>query len=276
MIKILSIFTFPLSPECTIIPWMGRAGFEPATFCTSSSFKALNGEISVDWGAFRKWAKSRYAKSYAPTVYGYAEKFGGLLFGNLAELYSFSRSKRGAILRALSALSKYLGVHEQFKRRMKDYGMKWESQSSFDSFLRIINSENKGDVVEWVKRCLKGFDHTYAVFVKFALFTGIRKGEAIEAFNLIVRLGQAGTPYVEMPAVMAKYNPFAEKAGMRKIAEQPPSKEAITIAEILQKLGFNIHLLGSEKYILNKLQNLKAEDVAMVREAFIITRFQDL
>ena len=59
-------------------------------------------------------------------------------------------------------------------------------------FLRIINSENKGDVVEWVKRCLKGFDYTYAVFVKFALFTGIRKGEAIEAFNLIVRLGRAG------------------------------------------------------------------------------------
>jgi hypothetical protein len=34
----------------------------------------------------------------------------------------------------------------------------------------------------------------------------------------------AGTPYVEMPAVMAKYNPFAEKAGMKKIAEQPPQK----------------------------------------------------
>jgi len=32
-------------------------------------------------------------------------------------------------------------------------------------------------------------------------------------------LAKAGTPYVEMPAVMAKYNPFAEKAGMRKIAE---------------------------------------------------------
>ena len=112
---------------------MGRAGFEPATFCTSSSFKALNGEISVDWGAFRKWAKSRYAKSYAPTVYGYAEKFGGLLFGNLAELYSFSRSRRGAILRALSALSKYLGVHEQFKQRMKDYGMKWEKFVIYDN-----------------------------------------------------------------------------------------------------------------------------------------------
>ena len=29
-------------------------------------------------------------------------------------------------------------------------------------------------------------------------------------------LAFAGTPYVEMVAVMAKYNPFAEKAGMQK------------------------------------------------------------
>jgi ABC-type lipoprotein export system ATPase subunit/GNAT superfamily N-acetyltransferase len=79
----------------------------------------------------------------------------------------------------------------------------------------------------------------------------------------------AGTPYVEMPAVMAKYNPFAEKAGMQKIAEQPPPKEALKITETLQQLGFNIQLLGSEKYALNKLQSLSNEDVTKIREAFI-------
>jgi len=82
-------------------------------------------------------------------------------------------------------------------------------------------------------------------------------------------LAKAGTPYVEMPAVMAKYNPFGEKAGMRKIAEQPPPKEALKIAEILQHLGFNIQLLGSEKYVLNKLQNLNDEGLEKLREAFI-------
>jgi ABC-type ATPase with predicted acetyltransferase domain len=78
-----------------------------------------------------------------------------------------------------------------------------------------------------------------------------------------------GTPYVEMPAVMAKYNPFAEKAGMRKIAEQLPPKEALAIAETLSQLGFNIHLLGSEKYVLSKLQTLSNEDLEKLREAFI-------
>ncbi|MEM3443109.1 MAG: GNAT family N-acetyltransferase, partial [Candidatus Bathyarchaeia archaeon] len=78
-----------------------------------------------------------------------------------------------------------------------------------------------------------------------------------------------GTPYVEMPAVMAKYNPFAEKAGMQKIAEQPPPKEAIKIAETLSKLGFNIHLLGSEKYVSNKLQSMSEKEIQVIKETFI-------
>jgi ABC-type lipoprotein export system ATPase subunit/GNAT superfamily N-acetyltransferase len=79
----------------------------------------------------------------------------------------------------------------------------------------------------------------------------------------------AGTLYVEMPAVMAKYNPFAEKGGMQKIAEQPPPKEALAIAETLRGLGFNIQLLGSEKYVMNKLQTLSSADLEKLREAFI-------
>jgi len=78
-----------------------------------------------------------------------------------------------------------------------------------------------------------------------------------------------GTPYVEIPAVMAKYNPFAERAGMRKIAEQPPPKEALAIAETLRKLGFNIHLLASEKYVLNKLKSLSEKEIQTIKEAFV-------
>jgi len=78
-----------------------------------------------------------------------------------------------------------------------------------------------------------------------------------------------GTPYVEMPAVMAKYNPFAEKAGMQKIAEQPPPKQALAIAKTLQKLGFNIQLLCSEKHVLGKLQSLSPEQIQVIREVFI-------
>ena len=81
-------------------------------------------------------------------------------------------------------------------------------------------------------------------------------------------LPRAGTPFVELVAVMAKYNPFVERAGMAKIAEQPPAKKALEIAETLRKLGFNITFLGSKRYVLNKLESLKPEDLKKARKAF--------
>ncbi|MEM0314044.1 MAG: ATP-binding cassette domain-containing protein, partial [Candidatus Bathyarchaeia archaeon] len=79
----------------------------------------------------------------------------------------------------------------------------------------------------------------------------------------------AGTPYVEMPAVMAQYNPFAEKAGMQKITEQQPPKEALRIVKILYELGFNVQLLSSERYVLSKLHSLSETEIQSIKEAFI-------
>jgi hypothetical protein len=67
---------------------------------------------------------------------------------------------------------------------------------------------------------------------------------------------------------MAKYSPFAERAGMQNIAEQPPSKEVLRIVEVLERFGFNFQLLGSEKYVLNKLQTLSIAALEQVRESF--------
>lgn len=79
----------------------------------------------------------------------------------------------------------------------------------------------------------------------------------------------AGTDYVEMSAVMAKYNPFAEKAGMRKMAEQQPSKEALKLLVVLESLEFNPQLLSSMSYVLSQLQSLDSRQVARIREAFV-------
>jgi len=65
----------------------------------------------------------------------------------------------------------------------------------------------------------------------------------------------AGKPYVETIAVMAKYNPFFEKAGMRKIAESKPHPIIIKAVEKLKEIGFNLILLSSENYNLKKLRN---------------------
>jgi len=79
----------------------------------------------------------------------------------------------------------------------------------------------------------------------------------------------AGTEYVEMSAVMAKYNPFAEKAGMKKIVEQEPPKEALGILATLQGLRFNGQLLGSEKCVLEKLQALDDDEIDRIKQVFV-------
>jgi ABC-type phosphate/phosphonate transport system ATPase subunit/GNAT superfamily N-acetyltransferase len=58
-------------------------------------------------------------------------------------------------------------------------------------------------------------------------------------------LEKAGTPFVEALAVMAKYNPFFERAGMKKIAESKPSQGVLWALERLCSLGFNPAMLGS-------------------------------
>jgi hypothetical protein len=79
----------------------------------------------------------------------------------------------------------------------------------------------------------------------------------------------AGTPCVEMVAVMAKYNPFAEKAGLKKIAEQQPLPSVLRISGLLVRLGFNLQLLSSEHYVLERIMALSPEEIEKIREAFI-------
>jgi hypothetical protein len=62
-----------------------------------------------------------------------------------------------------------------------------------------------------------------------------------------------GKPYVETIAVMAKYNPFFEKAGMTKIAESKPDSKVSAAIEKLKALGFNPVFLSSEKYNMQVL-----------------------
>ena len=79
----------------------------------------------------------------------------------------------------------------------------------------------------------------------------------------------AGTPYVELIAVMAKYSPFAEKAGMHKVAEQQSVETVSKISRVLLELGFDMHLLGSERYVKAKLENLTSTQLSLIREAFV-------
>jgi len=75
-------------------------------------------------------------------------------------------------------------------------------------------------------------------------------------------LPKAGTKYVEAIAVMARYNPFFEKAGMKKIAEQKPEPSCRKAVEELREIDFNPILLASEKQNLQRLRELSMEEMS--------------
>jgi hypothetical protein len=79
----------------------------------------------------------------------------------------------------------------------------------------------------------------------------------------------AGTPYVEMVAVMAKYNPFAEKAGLQKVTEQRILESMLAIAALLSQFGFDLQLLSSERYVSQKLGDLNSSERNKLKELFI-------
>jgi ABC-type ATPase with predicted acetyltransferase domain len=79
----------------------------------------------------------------------------------------------------------------------------------------------------------------------------------------------AGTPYVEMIAVMAKYSPFAERAGMQKIIEQQSVESVSKISNILENLGFNLQLLSSERYVEQKLEALAPDKIELLKNTLL-------
>jgi hypothetical protein len=90
------------------------------------------------------------------------------------------------------SFSKYTSCYENYKDRLKNSGIKWVSNdSAFDSFLRIVNN-NHSDLGQWYKAMQEILREEEKTYLKFVLTTGLRKAEAINSFNLIIRLHKEG------------------------------------------------------------------------------------
>jgi len=62
-----------------------------------------------------------------------------------------------------------------------------------------------------------------------------------------------GKPNVEMIAVMARYNPFAEHAGMSRVCESKSDNTILEAVNKLEMLGFTSYLLSVPEYNVKKL-----------------------
>jgi intergrase/recombinase len=88
-------------------------------------------------------------------------------------------------------LSKYLGLHQDFKQKLKNHGIKTTTQNSLSSFLRILNANNT-DILKWYNEAISVLRENERIFLKFLLKSGLRKGEAVGSFDKIIELNKSG------------------------------------------------------------------------------------
>jgi len=142
---------------------------------------------------YQEYLEQQYTHRTARERYNYARKYADcLLSGNFSKLKTLSDDKRAHVLKALSALSKYLGIYQQFKALVKDYGLKWGGRSSDDVLIdRLTKVEDPGEVYDWIREVCKARPEL-SDFMEFMAVTGLRFREAITSWNLIINLDREG------------------------------------------------------------------------------------
>jgi len=162
----------------------GGGGFEPTTTSLGGITK------SVDWVDFKEYLNKVYRRNWSKQCFCYAKKYCHFL-ENPSKLEMFNGYTKNNIRKALISLSKYLGIYRQFKAKMEDYGIKWSRTTSIDAFFRMINNKNNS-ALKWLRENTKLLDRTCSTYLKFVVLSGLRANEAIDSFNLIIRLGAEG------------------------------------------------------------------------------------
>ncbi|MCX8178202.1 MAG: hypothetical protein N3F10_07970, partial [Candidatus Bathyarchaeota archaeon] len=78
---------------------------------------------------------------------------------------------RPNVVRALSNLAKYLGVYEDWKVLVKQYGLKWTGRSTDELLIdRLTKVQNPDEVFQWIRE-VKRERGDLAVFMDYIAIT---------------------------------------------------------------------------------------------------------
>ncbi len=104
-------------------------------------------DIVFDWESFSKWLSVKYVPHYADLLLCYSKKYLDMFY-DAKKIAFVPESNRNNVVKALVALSKFLGCHERFSYELKNCGVGLIKQSALESFLRILNADNS-DILDW-------------------------------------------------------------------------------------------------------------------------------
>ncbi len=177
--------------------FLGKASFTKEGLVRSPGFEPGSSTwqgTAEDWSSFRVWLeKKNYRGSYPTTLYNYAMQYSDCLFKrDLSRIRDMPDSIRPNILKALSALSKFAGVYEDWKILLKNYDLSWGGRSADDIIIdRITSTEDPNEVWVWIKS-VKQERPELTELLDLMAVSGLRFIEGINSFNIIIGLSKQG------------------------------------------------------------------------------------
>jgi len=216
----------------------------------------------VDWDKFRAWAYKEYRPFTARDRYFHAKKYARCLAsGDLSELAMLNDCQRVHALKALTSLSKFLGVCEDWKGLVKNYGLKCSDRSADELIIdRLTKVVNADDVYQWIRQVKEHFPHL-SDFMDFLAVTGLRLNEAVESHNLIIELEAQG----KLDAYYKKERQALEHFRFKETFIRGSKKVFISFvpAELVDRMsrGQRLDYCRFQKPVARKLGGVRFADV---------------
>lgn len=100
--------------------------------------------------------------------------------GNIGKNNSFSSNLKTDVIKCLIIVTKYMGLHEQFKAALKSCGIKVSRPDAFAAFVRLYNNHNS-NLDEWFAMVKPVLTSQENLLLRFLQLTGLRANEGIAA-----------------------------------------------------------------------------------------------
>ena len=205
---------------------------------------------NIDWDKFLAFVMQNHKPKVARDLFSYGQQFSDcLITKDFTRLQELRDSMRPNALRGLSALSKFLGCHTEFMEIIRDYGLKWTGKSADDLVIeRLTSVEEPDEIWTWIKEAKKARPDL-TDFLDLMAYTGVRLVEAVDSYNLIIKLNaekKLGTYYMQSNNTLEHFR-FKEKFIRRskkvfvsfvpaELIETIVQRESLTSSDAVQKL----------------------------------------
>jgi hypothetical protein len=162
------------------------------------------------WIRYREFLLQGHNPHTARVRLSYSKKYYHVLENcNAQELLSLSIDKRIHVMKALAALSKYLGCYDKWNDIRERYQLKWSAKDGFQMFNKIMmnNGENYSSMVDWLKNAISKLPLRYGNILLFDTITGLRPDEACKSIRL---LNECEQEYLKKSTMVVEHFKFPQ------------------------------------------------------------------